>query len=169
MVHRRPVYIYLLNVPSFSSRYFNKIKRTSRLGRLLALSLEILKLLCKSLKTSVPFQFYPQNILRIYDSHFAPILTLRTYNSGIVPRKVRILTLSANLGILTLRRAIPELSRLSLCAEHIYPYFVYADSKGSGESAHLQDLSEPSFLDTAISSVLAHLIYSLLLVILFFA
>ena len=42
MVHRRPVYIYLLNVPSFSSRYFNKIKRTSPLGRLLALLLEIL-------------------------------------------------------------------------------------------------------------------------------
>ena len=42
MVHRRPVYINLLNVPSFSSRYLNKIKRTSRLGRLLALSLEIL-------------------------------------------------------------------------------------------------------------------------------
>ena len=42
MVHRRPVYIYLFNVPSFSSRHFNKIKRTSRLGRLLALSLEIL-------------------------------------------------------------------------------------------------------------------------------
>ena len=42
MVHRRLVYIYLLNVPSFSSRYFNKIKRTSRLGRLLALSLEVL-------------------------------------------------------------------------------------------------------------------------------
>ena len=36
------VYIYLLNVPSFSSRYFNKIKQASRLGRLLALSLEIL-------------------------------------------------------------------------------------------------------------------------------
>ena len=36
------VNIYLLNVPSFSSRYFNKIKRTTRLGRLLALSLEIL-------------------------------------------------------------------------------------------------------------------------------
>ena len=36
------LYIYLLNVPSFSSRYFNKIKRTSRLGRLRALSLEIL-------------------------------------------------------------------------------------------------------------------------------
>ena len=34
--------VYLLNVPSFSSRYFNKIKRTSHLGRLLALSLEIL-------------------------------------------------------------------------------------------------------------------------------
>ena len=44
MLHRRLVYIYLLNVPSFSSRYFNKIKRTSRLGRLLALSLEILRL-----------------------------------------------------------------------------------------------------------------------------
>ena len=42
MVHRRPVYIHLLNVPSFSSRYFNKIKRTSRLGRVPALSLEIL-------------------------------------------------------------------------------------------------------------------------------
>ena len=45
MVHRRPVYIYFLNVPSFSSRYFNKIKRTSRLGRLLALPLEILSLM----------------------------------------------------------------------------------------------------------------------------
>ena len=45
MVHRRLVYIYLLNVPSFSSRYFNKIKRTSRLGRLLALTLEILSAL----------------------------------------------------------------------------------------------------------------------------
>ena len=41
-MHRRPVYVYLLNVPSFYSRYFNKIRRTSRLGRLLALSLEIL-------------------------------------------------------------------------------------------------------------------------------
>ena len=46
MVHRRLVYIYLLNVPSFSSRYFNKMKRTSRLGRLLALSLEILVFFC---------------------------------------------------------------------------------------------------------------------------
>ena len=52
MVHRRPVYIHLLNVPSFSSRYFNKIKRTSRLGRLLALSLEIL------------VQWDPQNVKR---------------------------------------------------------------------------------------------------------
>ena len=49
MVHRRPVYIHLLNVPSFSSRYFNKIKRSSRLGRVLALSLEIL---CFSLEVS---------------------------------------------------------------------------------------------------------------------
>ena len=38
------LYIYLLIVPSFSSRYFNKIKRTSRLGRWIALSLEILVL-----------------------------------------------------------------------------------------------------------------------------
>ena len=49
------------------------------------------------------------------------------------------------------------------------------DSKGSGESAHLQGLPEPSFLDTAMSSkvpklnVLAHLIYSLLLVIIYLA
>ena len=41
-MHLRLVYTYLLNVPSFSCRYFNKIKRTPRLGRALALSLEIL-------------------------------------------------------------------------------------------------------------------------------
>ena len=69
-------------------------------------------LLCKNLETSAPYPFYPQNILRIYDSHFVLILTLRTDNSGIVPRRVRIPTLSANLGILTLRRAIPELSKI---------------------------------------------------------
>ena len=69
------------------------------------------------------YHFYPQNILRIYDSHFVPILTLRTNNSGIVPCKVRILTLSANLGSLTLRRAILELPRFSLCTEHIYIAF----------------------------------------------
>ena len=46
MVHRRLVYIYLLDMPSFSMRYFNKIKRTSHLGRLLALSLEILYTNC---------------------------------------------------------------------------------------------------------------------------
>ena len=36
------LYIFVECAYSFSSRYFNKIKRTSRLGRLLALSLEIL-------------------------------------------------------------------------------------------------------------------------------
>ena len=41
-MHLRLVYTYLLNVPSFSCRYFDKIKRTPRLGRALALSLEIL-------------------------------------------------------------------------------------------------------------------------------
>ena len=49
-----------------------------------------------------------------------------------------------------------------------------AESKISGESAHLQGLQEPSFLDTAMSTgtksnVLAHLIYSLLLVIFYLA
>ena len=53
-------------------------------------------------------------------SYFVLILTLRTDNSGIEPRKVRILTLSAKIGILTSRGTIPELSRFSLCAEHIY-------------------------------------------------
>ena len=48
------------------------------------------------------------------------IPTLRTYRSGIEPRYERILTLSAKVGILTLRRTIPELSRSSLCAEHIH-------------------------------------------------
>ena len=48
------------------------------------------------------------------------------------------------------------------------------DSKGSGESAHLQGLPEPSFLDTAMgtsakSNVLVHLIYSLLLVVIYLA
>ena len=52
-MHRRLFYIYLLNVPSFSSRYFNKTKLMSRLGRLLALSLEIL-----SLKSEQKFQSY---------------------------------------------------------------------------------------------------------------
>ena len=51
-------------------------------------------------------------------------------------------------------------------------YFVYADSKGSGESVHLQESSEPSFLETPMntgteSNVLAHMIYSLLLVIIY--
>ena len=36
------VNVYLLNVPSVSSPYFNKIKRTSYLGKWHALSLEIL-------------------------------------------------------------------------------------------------------------------------------
>ena len=36
------LYIFV-ECASFSSRYFNKIKRTSRLGKLLALSLEILR------------------------------------------------------------------------------------------------------------------------------
>ena len=57
MVHRRPVYIHLLNVPSFSSRYFNKIKRTSRLGRVLALSLEILYKLVKTIKQTMAFEY----------------------------------------------------------------------------------------------------------------
>ena len=41
-------------------------------------------------------------------------------NSGTEMRKVRILTLSDKVGILTSHRTILELSRFSLCAEHIY-------------------------------------------------
>ena len=61
MVHRRLVYICLLNVPSFSSRYFNKIKRTSRLGRLLALSLEILWYVTWSCLKKIPQQPKPHH------------------------------------------------------------------------------------------------------------
>ena len=43
MVQKRLVYMYLLNVPSVSSCYLNKIKQTSLLGKLPALTLEILK------------------------------------------------------------------------------------------------------------------------------
>ena len=41
-MHIRLVNVYLLNVPSVSGHYFNKIKRTSHLGKWHALSLEIL-------------------------------------------------------------------------------------------------------------------------------
>ena len=43
--------------------------------------------------------------------------------SSYIPQRTQCMSLpvlSANLGILTLRRVIPELSRFSLCAEHIY-------------------------------------------------
>ena len=53
-------------------------------------------------------------------AHSVLIPTLPTDNAGIEPRKVRILTLSNKVGILTSRRTIQELSRFSLCAEHIY-------------------------------------------------
>ena len=41
-MHIRLVNVYLLNVPSVPSPYFNKIKQTSDLGKWHALSLEIL-------------------------------------------------------------------------------------------------------------------------------
>ena len=44
--------MYLLSEPSVSSRYFNKIKRTSYLGKLPALSLEILCRLHGGIKTA---------------------------------------------------------------------------------------------------------------------
>ena len=71
MVHRRLVYIYLLNVHNFSSRYFNKIKRTSRLGRLLALSLEILCL--KRLLAIVPHgpNFYRIMLIKTFFYNFS--------------------------------------------------------------------------------------------------
>ena len=73
MVHRRLVYIYL-NVPSFSSRYFNKIKRTSRLGRLLALSLEIL--------TQAHGQVYQVSCSYLHVPSFCHILLCLTYEFG---------------------------------------------------------------------------------------
>ena len=56
----------------------------------------------------------------------------------------------------------------------LYRHLVDADSKGSGASAHLQGLHEPSYLDTAMdtstkSNVLGHLTYSLLPVIIYIA
>ena len=44
MVRKRLVNVYLLKVPSVSSPYFKKIKRTSHLGKMHTLSLEILAL-----------------------------------------------------------------------------------------------------------------------------
>ena len=68
-MHRRPVYIYLFNVPSFSSRHFNKIKRTSRLGRLLALSLEILSIWRDNSNLIEPVTKYRGT----EDRHFDPV------------------------------------------------------------------------------------------------
>ena len=53
-------------------------------------------------------------------SHFAPILTLRRSNSGIILRKVRIPTLPGKVRILTLRRTILEFYRFLHCEEHIH-------------------------------------------------
>ena len=52
----------------------------------------------------------------------------------------------------------------------IYSYFVDADNSDPGDSSHLQGLHELSLLDTEMSTntksnVLAHLIYTLLFVI----
>ena len=71
MVRRRPVYIYFLNVPSFSSRYFNKIKRTSRLGRLLALSLEILLAVSRK-----KLQLQKKKLTRLYIEAWSDITLL---------------------------------------------------------------------------------------------
>ena len=69
------------------------------------------------------FLLCPQFLIcagKIVDSHFVPIPTLRTDNSGIEPRQVGILTSPGKERIPTLRRAIPELHRFLICAEHIY-------------------------------------------------
>ena len=52
----RLVNVYLLNVPSVSSPYFNKIKRTSHLGKWHALSLEILLVFVACLRCLRSFQ-----------------------------------------------------------------------------------------------------------------
>ena len=56
-VQRRLVYMYLLNVPSVSSHYFNKIKRTCLLGKEPALSLEILNWQLNILSSSLKAMF----------------------------------------------------------------------------------------------------------------
>ena len=68
----------------------------------------------------VKANIYLLNALTSNYSYFVPILTLRRDNSGIVLRKVRILTLRNKVRIPTLRRTIPELYRFLLCAEHIH-------------------------------------------------
>ena len=97
-MHRRLVYIYLLNVPSFSSRYFNKIKRTSSLGRLLALSLEIL------LTISAQFMLTPTCIITLF-------IHLQ-YETGITyPKKLKsssVATFKYQLNKDTQRRAPPK-------------------------------------------------------------
>ena len=87
MVHRRLVYIYLLNVPSFSSRYLNKIKQTSRLGRLLAFSLEILSSFTNLMKIPLSkVSFNNQNTFLISRSYFSgcrmSIVPFRSVGSG---------------------------------------------------------------------------------------
>ena len=52
-MHIRLVNMYLLNVPIVSSPYFNKIKRTSHLGKWHALPLEILRAVQRNFLTGI--------------------------------------------------------------------------------------------------------------------
>ena len=76
----------------------------------------------RNIEIHIQFLLCPRFLLcaeKTVDSHFVPIPTLRTDNSGIEPCQVGILTLPGKVRIPTLRRTIPELYRFLLCAEHI--------------------------------------------------
>ena len=97
MVHRLLVYMYLLSVPSVSSRYFKKIKRTSYLGKLPALSLEILSKIEEHLKNcmrvwylivSIPDRCTLTNLARDRISISFTITVLDSLNKARIPNGI---------------------------------------------------------------------------------
>ena len=69
----RLVNVYFLNVPSVSSPYFNKIKRTSHLGKLHALCLEILTYLATVETCSILVFFYQAQFM-VFETNLLDIL-----------------------------------------------------------------------------------------------
>ena len=69
MVHRWLVYIYLLNVPSFSSRYFNKIKRKSRFR-------EIARLIARNALYHIEHSIIANRFRQYFDKRYCLVLRL---------------------------------------------------------------------------------------------
>ena len=65
--------MHLLSVPTVSSRYHNKIKRTSYLGKLPTLSLEILQ--CNN-----DTKFMPINFMKVTKKYWSRFGTIKTEN-----------------------------------------------------------------------------------------